>query len=88
MRFINVKNIKLSPRLTLSDCVFLNQTPYHDPKLTLNSVKPHHLSVLFDTYRNEEVRVKRNNRNNNKYGLIPSYANSRNGLLLGDAVTD
>lgn len=88
MRFICVKNIKISPRVNLSDCVFLNSTPYHNPKLSLNSIKPHHLSVLFDTYRNEELKVKKNNKNSNKYGLIPSYASSKNGLLLGDAVTD
>ncbi len=88
MRFITVKNIKVSPRVTLSDCVFINQTPYLNPKLCLNGIKPHHLSVLFDTYRNEELKVKKQNKNCNKYGLVPSYANSKNGLLLGDAATD
>lgn len=54
------------------------QLPVH---LSSNPVQPYHLSKIFDTHRDEELRLKKRQLDN-KYGIIPAYTNHLTGNIL------
>lgn len=82
MRFVCLKTIRLSPRISHVEALFIQSKPYEPPQLTTNQIESHHLSKIFDTYRDEELKCKQRN-NSAQHGLIPTYADSKTGLLPG-----
>lgn len=81
MRFICLQSIKINARIQSFDANFIlmeEQLPLH---LSSNPVQPYHLSKIFDTHRDEELRFKKRQLDN-KYGIIPTYTERPCGLLL------
>ncbi len=87
MRFICIKTVKLSPRLPNVDALFLESRCYEPPSLQFNKIESHHLSRLFDSYRDEELISKYKN-NSCRFGSRQTYAESRAGLQPGLQATD
>lgn len=53
--------------------------------LSANRVEPHHLSKIFDTHRDEELKYKRKCISN-KLGMMPTFNETPTGLMLGSSV--
>lgn len=82
MRFICLQTIKVNSRIESFDAHFLvmeEQFPVH---LSSNPVQSHHLSKIFDTHRDEELKLKKRQLNN-KYGIIQTYCERPAGLIQG-----
>ena len=52
--------------------------------LSPNRVEPHHLSKIFDTHRDEELKFKRKY-TSNKLGMVPTFNETPTGLMLGSS---
>lgn len=52
--------------------------------LSPNRVESHHLSKIFDTHRDEELKFKRKY-TSNKLGMVPTLNETPTGLMLGSS---
>lgn len=69
MRFTCLKTIRLTSRLSSIEALFIERKPHEPPQLTTNKVESHHLSKIFDTYRDEELKCKQKN-NSSHFGSL------------------